>query len=301
MNGKGTEAADRKAKIVLESAGLEIAESFYCGVLGWEREAAKPPGGGKGHAWLLMPDGELALLVDSDKAGKGEVGTDQEAGASRIKPGDRFYIRITEAYGSLDPLKRRAEAVRAVDGDELEPNCWRTLSLRTPEGYKIAYWQEFEASEEDIVAMYAAGPDRLEAALAGLNEDGLDEAIAPGKWTIRQQVLHLVDLELAAAHKLKYIVADPEPGRAYVSSRFGQDAWAEGMRYDRRPIATEVALFRLLREHILIVCSHIPGALHRSVVVGGGRTETALRLMKSMAGHANAHIRRIADIRAKRC
>lgn len=299
MDGKETESADRKAKIVLGTAGLEKSVSFYCGVLGWERGEPEHTGGGNGHAWLRMPDGASALLVESDETGEEAAGTDREE-ASRIKPGDRFYIRLTEAYGSLEPLKRRAEAVGAVDGDELEPGCWRTLSLRTPDGYKIAYWQEFEASGEDIVALYAAGPVRLEEALAGLDEDGLDKALAPGKWTIRQQVLHLVDLELAAAHKLKYIVADPEPGRAYVSSGFGQDIWAEGMRYDRRPIATEVALFRLLREHILIVCRHVPDALYRSVIVGDGRTETALRLMKSMAGHANAHIRRIADIRAKR-
>lgn len=300
MNGKESGAAGRKARAVLETADLRKAESFYCGVLGWEREEPEHTGGGNGRAWLRMPDGASALLIESGMAAKGAGGSDREAEASRIKPGDRFYIRITEAYGSLDPLKHRAEAVGAAEGDELEPNCWRTLSLRTPEGYFIAYWQEFEAPEEDIVAMYAAGPDRLEAALAGLDEDGLDKALAPGKWTIRQQVLHLVDLELAAAHKLKYIVADPEPGRSYVSSRFGQDAWAEGMRYDRRPIATEVALFRLLREHILIVCRHVPDALNRSVTVGDGRYETALRLMKSMAGHANAHIRRIADIRSKR-
>lgn len=297
MSGNATDRLDRKAKIALEVNGLAAAGKFYCGVLGWNRLEPDAYDCAEKYVWLQMPDEEQALLYERGTS-EDAVGRMVKSESSRMKPGDRFYIRVPEEAGSLDPLLRRAEAAGAVHKDELEPLCWRTLTLQTPEGYKISYWQEFETADENILALYASGPDQLETALAGLNEDDLDMAAAPGKWTIRQQVLHVVDLEMAAAHKLKYILADVEPGRTYVSSRFEQDAWAEGMNYAARPIATEVALFRLLREHIRIVCSHIPGALQRSAVVGGGRTETAARLMKSMAGHANAHIRRIEEIRA---
>ncbi|TMV51641.1 glyoxalase [Paenibacillus mesophilus] len=299
MCGEATDRSDRKAKIALEVDGLAAAGKFYCGVLGWNRLEPEAYDIADKYVWLQMPDEEPALLYERGMSEEA-IGCMIKSEFSRIKPGDRFYIRVPEEAGSLDPLLRRAESAGAVQNDELEPLCWRTLTLRTPDGYTVVYWQEFEAADEDILALYASGPDRLEAALAGLDEEDLDMAIAPGKWTIRQQVLHVVDLELAAAHKLKYILADADPGRTYVSSRFEQDAWAVGMNYATRPIATEVALFRLLREHIRIVCSHIPGSLQRSAIVGGGRTETAARLMKSMAGHANAHIRRIVEIRANR-
>ncbi|MDF2719085.1 MAG: Glyoxalase/bleomycin resistance protein/dioxygenase superfamily protein, partial [Paenibacillus sp.] len=253
MSNKATEQLDRKAKIALEVGGLAAAVKFYSGVLGWMSNDPEAFEGADKYIWLQMPDEELALLYERGMS-EDAVNRMVKSESSRMKSGDRFYIRVPEAAGSLDPLLRRAEAAGAVQKDEVEPLCWRTLTLRTPEGYGIAYWQEFETAEEDILALYASGPDKLEAALAGLCEADLDLAIAPGKWTIRQQVLHVVDLELAAAHKLKYILADSEPGRSYVSSRFEQDAWAEGMNYAERPIAAEVALFRLLREHIRIVC-----------------------------------------------
>jgi hypothetical protein len=46
---------------------------------------------------------------------------------------------------------------------------------------------------EAILAAFAAGPDDLTHALAGLSEPDLDLARGPGKWTIRQTVHHVVD------------------------------------------------------------------------------------------------------------
>ena len=45
----------------------------------------------------------------------------------------------------------------------------------------------------ELLSLYADGPAMLEAALVGLSESGLDRAKAPGEWTIRQIVHHVVD------------------------------------------------------------------------------------------------------------
>ncbi|GAA3399500.1 DinB family protein [Paenibacillus hodogayensis] len=286
-----------KAKLVLRAEEPAAAAAFCASVLGWEPLGGDAYGENVGRLFGL-PGGELALLVGGEGDLEGETERQlADPDAKRPASGERFYIRIAETFGSLDPIKERASAAGAVVKDELEPLCWRSLTIRLPDGQLAVYWQEFAATDEHILALYASGPDKLEAALAGLTEPDLDRAIAPGKWTIRQQTLHLVDLELAAAHKLKFILASAEPGRLYTSSRFEQDAWAEGMRYAERPIATEVALFRLLREHVRTVCRHIPDGLARSVTLASGQTETAGKLMKAMAGHANGHIRRIGEIR----
>lgn len=282
------------AKLVIGVERAETAVPFYTEVLGWQAIATGDDGR---YALLAMPGEGAALLADRADA-EAYAARLAAPDAKRLESGERHIIRVPEEMGSLEPLLRRAEEAGAVVSDELEPLCWRTLTLEAPEGHRFAYWQEFAAADEQIMAMFAAAPQRLEDALAGLGDSELDRALAPGKWTIRQQVHHLVDLDMAATHKLKFILADSEPGRTYSSSRFEQDRWAEGMKYALRPIAAEVALFRLLREHVLTVCSVIPDALARSVIVSGGRTETAAKLMKSMAGHANGHIRQIEQIRA---
>ncbi|WP_158289445.1 DinB family protein [Paenibacillus flagellatus] len=287
--GKVEEAVERPA-LLLDVRGLSAARRWYEDVLGWSGSAGDES---ERQAVLRVPGGGFALLVEAGNEGAGFEG----GATSRPKPGERFYVPVPDGPDGLDELRRRAEAAGAPVADETEPSCWRTLTIGTPEGYRAAYWQELDASDDTIVALFAAGPDALERSLAGLDDAALDWSLAPGKWSIRQQVLHTVDLELATMHKLKFALASDEPGRAYTASRFTQDAWAEGMCYSERPIAAEVALFRALRDHTLCVCRHIPGALARSVVSSGGRVETAARLLKAMAGHANTHIRRIREIR----
>ncbi|RKN76060.1 glyoxalase [Paenibacillus ginsengarvi] len=290
----GGQGVQEQAKLVIGVERAETAVTFYTEVLGWQ---AITSGDGGRYALLALPGEGVALLADRADA-EGYTARLAALDAKRLESGERHFIRVPEELGPLEPLLQRAEEAGAVVSDELEPGCWRTLTLESPEGHRFAYWQEFAATHEQIMAMFAAAPQRLEAALAGLGDSELDRALAPGKWTIRQQVHHLVDLDMAATHKLKYIIAENEPGRTFSSSRFEQDRWAEGMKYALRPIAAEVALFQLLREHVLSVCSMIPDALARSVIVSGGRTETAAKLMKSMAGHANGHIRKIEQIRA---
>ncbi|MCZ8519243.1 MULTISPECIES: DinB family protein [Paenibacillus] len=277
-----------KADLLLKVTKAEEAACWYADVLGWEREAD-----GEGWAMLRMTGGAYALLMGE----KGTHACHAAEGARSVEPGGRFYLPAPAEPGGLDGLEARVRGAGVRCSDESEPGCWRTLTVHTPEGYRAAYWQELFPGEDEIVALFEGGPKELETVLADLDEAQLDWTAAAGGWSIRQQVLHVVDLELAALHKLKFALASREPGREYRSPGFSQDDWAEGMRYADRPIGTEAALFRLVREHVLSVCRHVPGALARSVVTAGGGEESAGRLMKQMAGHANVHLRRIAEIR----
>ncbi|WP_369009671.1 DinB family protein, partial [Lysinibacillus sp. GbtcB16] len=71
--------------------------------------------------------------------------------------------------------------------------------------------------------MYAAGAGELEESVAGLTAEQLGLALEPGKWSIREQVLHVVDLEQVAIHKVKFALA--EPGRTFQGNSFSQDDW----------------------------------------------------------------------------
>ncbi|WP_163859095.1 DinB family protein [Paenibacillus elgii] len=280
-----------QAKLLLRVPEVTAALRFYEQALGWERLELFAAAG---CALLRQPGGDAVLLAAEGAAAEA-LRRLQALGCRELSPGGRFYVTAPPGE-ALELLQQRAEEAGGRWLDETEPGCWRTVTITTPEGYRAAYWQELFPSDEETLALFAAGPDRLEAALAGLGEAGLDLARAPGTWSIREQVLHVVDLELAALHKLKFALAGPERGRVYHGNGFSQDAWAAGMRYASRPIRAEVALFRLLREHVLSVCEHTPGELARSVIASG-KEETAGRLMKMMAGHANVHIRRIGEIR----
>lgn len=283
------EEPDNGIRIWLEVKDPGEASRFYSEVLGWERLS----GGGDGFCLLRLPDGKAVGLIRGDA----EDDCLPHSADGKLASGGLLYVRVPDIAGWREALVARIDASGAPFSDIEESGGPRTLTITTPEGYRIAYWQTVELAEDDLLELYAAGPERLEAAVSGLGEAELDWALAPGKWTIRQQVLHIVDLELAAAHKLKFILASSNPAREYRSTRFDQDEWAAGMVYHLRPIADEVALFRQLRRHLLALLAHLPDGLKRSVTNSAGKTETAARLLQAMTGHAAGHMRRVEEIR----
>ncbi|NEW08089.1 hypothetical protein GK047_18980 [Paenibacillus sp. SYP-B3998] len=180
--------------------------------------------------------------------------------------------------------------------EEEDAGCIRKLFVPTPEGFTIIYWEELFPTDEDILATYTKGAEDMDLAVAGLSETELDAVEAWGKWSIRQQVLHVIDLELVTIHKVKFALA--ESGRAYQGNSFSQDDWCAGLDYISRPIGPELAMFRAVRQHIIGLCKHLPAAMQCTVKTSNGE-ESVGRLLKMMSSHATQHVRAIRRIRAK--
>jgi hypothetical protein len=207
------------------------------------------------------------------------------------KSGDSFYIGVPSVQSTLTSLLQNG-----IDDYKIEEDPGFICNLFVPviDGYTVVYWEELFLANDEILELYAQGPSELEQAIEGLSEEDLDVSLSPGKWSIRQNVLHLVDMELITMHKLKFALA--ESGRGYVGNSFSQDAWSAGLDYKFRSIGAEVELFKAVRKHIVQICKQLPDAMDR-FVVGSGKHETAGRLMKMMHGHVRHHLRSIAKIR----
>lgn len=210
----------------------------------------------------------------------------------RPLPGDCFYIGVPSVEAVRKQLMERGLTGLLLEEDT---GSIRKLLIPTIDGHIATYWEELHPSAEEIIALYAQGSEQLRLALQGLDEAMLDLSLAPGKWTIRQNVLHLIDLELVTIHKLKFALA--EPGKPFQGTPFSQDAWSEGLAYANRPIDLEVELFAMLRGHVIRMCEVLPDALER-YVRNAEKIETVQYLLKIMAGHANHHIRIIHKIRS---
>lgn len=169
------------------------------------------------------------------------------------------------------------------------------LTFRDPDGYEIALFEAVPLSDEQILRWYEAGPERLEAALHGLSDRDLDLARAPGKWSIRQIVLHVVDSDATSLQRVKFGLA--EPGRVVRANPYDQDVWAAGLDYARRPIAAEVALFRALRAHIGGLVRHLPDAMDRTICSETGQATAVRSLLQMLAGHALDHVEQIRETR----
>lgn len=230
---------------------------------------------------VQLPSGEALLLVE-EAAGDAET--------QFLQPGDSIYLWSSGLVALHDRLVEHG----AIEM-QFKPNpAWITLSIPDPDGYRLDFMEEPALADAEILALYESGPARLQEALAGLTEADLDLVRAPGKWSIRQIVHHLVDSSLPPSVAVKFALA--EPGRPYNGNGYSGDALAAGLDYAHRPIGPEVALFGALIAHIAGLCHHLPEALDRRVVING-EPRIVRRTLQQSAGHLFHHLEQIAETR----
>lgn len=156
-------------------------------------------------------------------------------------------------------------------------------------------------STEEMLALYAAGPDNLEAVLAGLSEPNLDLSIAPREWTIRQTVHHVADGEDIWSTAIK--VALGAPGATFDFGWYlGNDEWADALDYAGRAVEPALALLRAKRAHVGQLLEHMTGSWEQRVRVVApydpkGQQMAVGAIVGLMARHLAEHIEEIRKIK----
>lgn len=75
---------------------------------------------------------------------------------------------------------------------------------------------------QDAAEVMRTTPARLKAVFAALSAEQIDAVPAPGKWSLRGQMCHLADCEVAWAWRLRQAYGEDNP----VLQSFEQDPWA---------------------------------------------------------------------------
>ena len=73
----------------------------------------------------------------------------------------------------------------------------------------------------DAIEALGTTPARIRAAVAGWTDAQFERTYAPGKWTIRQVLVHLAQTELALGTRARFALTDA----GYVAQPFSQDQW----------------------------------------------------------------------------
>ncbi|HUE95231.1 MAG TPA: DinB family protein [Longimicrobiaceae bacterium] len=148
-----------------------------------------------------------------------------------------------------------------------------------------------------LLEAYREGPSRLRAVLVGLSEEELDGHLRPGKWSIRENVVHVVDSELVGAVRFRLTYAEP----ASVLPFYDQDRWAVALRYGavgEAGIADVLDLFSLLRRTTLpLLEAAAPEEWEREGHHPGHGVLTLRQLLELYADHSEWHVWRILDMR----
>jgi len=156
--------------------------------------------------------------------------------------------------------------------------------------------------QSDILAGYAAGPDRLEAAIAGLSAADLDLALGSDTWSIRQIVHHIADGDDLWKEFVKRAIGNP--GGEFTLAwywQIRQAEWARRWAYRERDIEPSLALFRASRAHVVQLLAHRPEAWSNSLLIrwqDGEEAHTSVEWVVAMqARHIDGHLDDIRRIR----
>ena len=176
------------------------------------------------------------------------------------------------------------------------------LNVKDPGKYTCSVRPLVPRSREEQLALYARGPDDLEAALAGLSMEDLDKARS-GHWTIRQIVEHVVADDGRWTMCMQVAVARPgyTCGHEWFSRKRTEPS--AGLWDGRVPaIAPAVTLLRTNRTHMLAVLHHLPAAWNRYVTFTHGaeqeaQTLTVGQMIWLQATHTLEHIDEIRQAR----
>jgi len=161
--------------------------------------------------------------------------------------------------------------------------------------------QEKTQTQEEIIGQYAAGSEQLDATLEGLSESDLDLSRADGKWTIRQIVHHIEDVEDIWETGIKAALGNS--GCTFNFNWYIPDnKCAEPLDYANRPITDAVELFKALRRHIVQMVNHLPGAWERYVIFTHGdlvkeKKFTVGDVIEWQIRHLLLHIEQIRETR----
>ncbi len=122
--------------------------------------------------------------------------------------------------------------------------------------------------------------------LAGVDEARGGYRYAPGKWTLRQVVGHMVDAERVFAARALWFArgdAQPLPG-------FEQDDWAAASGADRRPLAELAAEAASVRHATLALFAGLDDGELARRGVASGCTFSVRALAWIIAGHERHHL-----------
>lgn len=130
------------------------------------------------------------------------------------------------------------------------------------------------------------------AAIAEFNGPQSDwgKSYAPGKWTIRQMLVHMADVELLHLWRLSRAWAEP----GSVVHAFDHNGWVTALRYDERPLDVCRDVFVGIRNQILWYVETQPEVSFANTVNHSeDGIKPATRMLDYLIYHTEHHVEQI--------
>jgi hypothetical protein len=144
---------------------------------------------------------------------------------------------------------------------------------------------------EDVLEVLNRQLEELRARLAGLPESRGDYRYAPEKWSIKEIVGHLSDVERIFCYRALRIAredATPLPG-------FDENAYVPPSGFAERTLADLLAEWADVRRATLSLFRHLPGEAWERRGTASNKTVSVRALAYAIAGHVRHHLRVLGE------
>jgi hypothetical protein len=156
----------------------------------------------------------------------------------------------------------------------------------TPQEYPERYARYLSlVPEQDIIAALADQHRATNAWLESLSPQWIDHRYAPGKWTLREVVGHVLDTERLFGFRLLSVARnDPTPHAVA-----DEELWMRHSEFDRYPFDVLTNEFMTVRQSHISMLRYLPEAAWARVGLVGGSKVSVRALGYTMLGHERHH------------
>ncbi len=110
----------------------------------------------------------------------------------------------------------------------------------------------------------------------------LNKSYGPGKWTMRQILVHLADAESVLLDRLRRMAAEKNP----VLMAFDENLWASALFYKKRDLDLARQQFEASRRTIIEMARMLPASFDNKT---GTHSEAGKRVFGKVLGHVAEH------------
>ena len=142
------------------------------------------------------------------------------------------------------------------------------------------------AEGTDVIVLLSSQPDELTTLLSGVSDEQANVRPAPGEWSIKEVLGHLVDTERIFAYRMLRFARNekhPLPG-------FEQDEYVKATDFNRRTVADLIDEFSLQRRANVILIRSLTDEETARVGAASGTAMSARAAIYILAGHIIHHV-----------
>lgn len=166
--------------------------------------------------------------------------------------------------------------------------------------YPVGKFRRAEANVTDhgaAIAILAALPEKLRAAVDGLSAAQLDTPYREGGWTIRQLVHHVADSHMNSYVRMRLALTEDWP----TIQPYDEKLWAQLSDASTAPVEVSLNLLMALHERwVLLLGSLTEQQWRRGYVHPDNGRQTLAEAAALYAWHSRHHVAHITELRKRK-